>query len=528
MNNKKIIFLLAFVAFLLTGCQERRNTTIDLAYQLSATSPDSALSILDGINQAKLGKSEMARFALVYTIAQDKNGLDVDNDSLLRIAYTYYKKRFSDSLYTKCEYYMGKYYMLNDSTEKALHCFFQSEKTAKIRNDFYTQSMAMIQISDILREYNSQLAIRYAQAAIAIYNKENKATVRNKVYALLNLAECISYSGEATMTNAISLAKKAAKIAYLGKDSSALADAYQDLSVFHSIEGKTDIALTYAKKAWSIHSPKDVSAQMALAYAYYSSDSLSNAKLILLELENDKNIFDRSSIYSLMRQIANKEGDYEAVNHYADSTETYLGREIEKKSKAKDIYYLSLLSKEKSASEVLRKNQLKSVVIVFLVIFSTFIIISVVFIYRLKTQHILLCQKRKENHLMQDIISKNGQITIMCDALAQKITILNKMQSLQSASKKQISLDETDWDELEVFLNSTDNDFTKRLHSDFPDLTRKDIRFLMLIKVHLPYKTIATAYHIETKSVRQKLFLLKDKLRLKEGGKSAREFIEKY
>ena len=86
MNNNKVIFLLAFVIFLVTDCKERHNTAIDLAYQLSANAPDSALSIFDVVKLANLSKAEMARFALVYTIVQYKSGLDVDNDSLLRTA----------------------------------------------------------------------------------------------------------------------------------------------------------------------------------------------------------------------------------------------------------------------------------------------------------------------------------------------------------------------------------------------------------------------------------------------------------
>ena len=93
MNNRTIIFLFVFVALLMTGCKERHNQSIDVAYQLSATAPDIALSVLNDVNQKKLSKAEMARYALVYTIAQDKSGLDVDNDSLLRTAYTYFNNR---------------------------------------------------------------------------------------------------------------------------------------------------------------------------------------------------------------------------------------------------------------------------------------------------------------------------------------------------------------------------------------------------------------------------------------------------
>lgn len=71
MNNKVkvIIILFLLAAFLVTGCKETHNRAIDLAYRLTATAPDSALSVLNGINQNKLGNAETARYALVYTIA---------------------------------------------------------------------------------------------------------------------------------------------------------------------------------------------------------------------------------------------------------------------------------------------------------------------------------------------------------------------------------------------------------------------------------------------------------------------------
>ena len=70
MNNKSLIILLVLAVFLVTGCKETHNRAIDLAYHLTATAPDSALSVLNRVDQTKLGKAEMARYALVYTIVQ--------------------------------------------------------------------------------------------------------------------------------------------------------------------------------------------------------------------------------------------------------------------------------------------------------------------------------------------------------------------------------------------------------------------------------------------------------------------------
>lgn len=76
--------------FLASSCNHGSNQTIDIAYHLAAFAPDSALSLLQGMRGTTLSLEEQARYALVYTMAQDKSGLDVDNDSLLRAAYTYY------------------------------------------------------------------------------------------------------------------------------------------------------------------------------------------------------------------------------------------------------------------------------------------------------------------------------------------------------------------------------------------------------------------------------------------------------
>lgn len=89
-------------------------------------------------------------------------------------------------------------------------------------------------------------------------------------------------------------------------------------------------------------------------------------------------------------------------------------------------------------------------------------------------------------------------------------------------------LDDEDWNELIVFLNNFDNYFVSRLKEEFPKLTTKDLHFLMLIRIKMPYHDIASIYNIEVKSVKQKLFLLKNKLGLNGSQKSTREFIETY
>ena len=100
--------LLLALAF--ASCHHGERQTLRSALQMAYADPDSALTMLHTIDRRALPPAEKAYYALTYYLAQDKNGLDVANDSLIRVAYNYYAKLPEDSLYARCMYYMGVYY----------------------------------------------------------------------------------------------------------------------------------------------------------------------------------------------------------------------------------------------------------------------------------------------------------------------------------------------------------------------------------------------------------------------------------
>ena len=111
------------------------------------------------------------------------------------------------------------------------------------------------------------------------------------------------------------------------------------------------------------------------------------------------------------------------------------------------------------------------------------------------------------------------------------IKILARLLSLSCQNEegsKCLHLEETDWEEIELFLENTDNKFVSRLKDSFPTLSTKDIRLLMLVRLNLPAKTLARIYCISEKSVKQNLFLFKGKLGIQQGKDSLRKFIEEF
>ena len=272
MNNKSLIILLVLAVFLVTGCKETHNRAIDIAYQLTATAPDSALSVLNGVDQAKLGKAEMARYALVYTIAQDKSGLDVDNDSLLIIAYTYYNKRVGDSLYAKCMNYMGKFYWLNDSLAKAADCLKKSVLSAKRQGDKHTQCMALEKLSMVSSYTDTQKAIKLEKEALSLYSSLPDAKETNVVYYKEKLG--FAYLAADSVEQAEKITADALRLARKTGDSTAIANCCQTMALILKNQQKYSEALKFSLEAYNKVKVKENSFLFNLAIAYLDADSI--------------------------------------------------------------------------------------------------------------------------------------------------------------------------------------------------------------------------------------------------------------
>lgn len=527
MKNIFKLILSLLIAINLAGCNDKQSRRISAIIPLVESRPDSALTLLNKIDQAQLSEKAIALYSMAYTIAQDKTGIDVDNDSLLRNAYNWYNDKPADSLYAKCEYYMGKYYALNDSSEKALRCFSNSVKAAKRQNDYYTQSLALVQSSLIVREYDPDLAIQYSNDADKLYNKVKNGSGSNKVYTLLNLAECYSFK-EGGIKQSFIIAWQAVRQAIGRKDTLALGDAYQDLSAFWSLLGNKDSVLYTSKLSFLYKKKHDTSSVSSLAWAYCDVDSLQASERLIKSISRREYLQYGSSIYSLLYAMALKKNNLQKANVYKDSLVAALESMNSANAKAKDAYYNKVIRKERQRAREQNESRFKTWTIISIIIVSIIIIAFILYISRYRRAQMQRLNEEQQERKRLIIEHQSTQISTMRNFLMRKISILHKLESLKTGMAKQVLLSDFDWEELEVFLNSSDNEFVERLKRDFPALTPKDIKFLMLVRLKFPYSAIAQIYNIEPKSVKQKLFLIKEKLGLKDSPTSAKKFIEDY
>ena len=113
------------------------NDTTDIEAELRkadvymAEHPELALGVLEAIDADDLSTRKVrAKFALLHSMALDKNFIDLTNDSIIAPAVAYYKKHGTAEEKLKTNYYLGRITMNAGEYEDAMTYFVKAEQYA--------------------------------------------------------------------------------------------------------------------------------------------------------------------------------------------------------------------------------------------------------------------------------------------------------------------------------------------------------------------------------------------------------------
>ena len=539
--------LLLVISFVFSSCHSDRSRILVSAYSMVDSLPDSTLALLRKVDCDNLSAKDMAEYSLLFTMAQDKSGLDVDNDSLIRIAYDWFQQHQDDSLYAKCLYYMGKYYMLNDSTEQAISLLTQSSQKSNKIGDLKTESMALEKLSKVYQVVEPEKSLVFSKKALETYARYPYATLKNRIYLNLNYSEAL-LACEITRKSvdvALSILPKALVL----KDSVVLADVYQDLANSYLYLGYKDSCLFYAKKTYDLQPIKTMSCRLMLADAYREVDSVRQC-LALLESLKPTLSTEKYVCFQICSQASIKMQDYEKSKMYMDSAYSCIENMYAEAVKGKADYYSSVLKKEKQKSELKGRAEMQSYLLLLVIILALLVIGFLLYVYknsRSKAQKEIIFEKRQaemkvrhehelamieknlsEQYHQKELSRKEVQLSIMRSYLMKLVTAVEKLNSIKTGNGKHVVLTEKDWKEIAAFLDSTENMFVTRLKTRFPNLSEGDLHLMMLLRLKMPQKVLASLYSITEKAVKQKLFLYKEKVGINGQNISLREYIETF
>lgn len=536
--RRSISFTILFFVMLsvLVSCYQSHKRELDLAYTLAESKPDSALTFLNRINQGKLSDKDMAKYALIYYMAQDKSGLDVDNDSLIRIAYDWYEGHQEDSLYVLCLNYMGTFYLLVDSMEQAKSCLEKAYFISDSLHEMNVKHLVLDKLIEVEEQLEPYKALRYAKDLVKMYDSMANVTIYNKVAARLRLGENFFYVD--SLQHALEEERKAYRMAMKAGDSNLLSYVRQNLASTFEEMGEKDSCLYYARQAYDLTAANRFSCLLTLASAYISVDSINQAFAILNEA-TPKTAEDRYSIFYMQSKAAMKTQDFRTAKAFSDSACCCLQDMYRTTLQAKINYYTSFLKKESERAKMQGKAEMQRLVFALIVLLAVIIISFVLYAYwaykkrslaRIAHEQEIFCQKQQmmEKLHQEELTHRDVQLSVMRTYLLKKVEVVEKLNSSVPNESKHIVLSDNDWTELEVFLDSVEDLFVSRLKKEHPNLSNADVRLMMLLRLKLSQKTLASIYCVSEKAIKQKLFLYKDKVGIKNEHFSLRNYIENF
>ena len=171
---RRIIFLLLLTAslFHISGCtpDHVRDSLLDVESYIMER-PDSALAVLDSMDRTLLTTDRLkAHHALLHAMALDKNYIDVDDDSIARVAVDYFSKHGPKKYEARSRYYLGVSYYYAGDFDKAILEFTECEKVAEKSDSLYLAMAIDFQANTYLESHNYEEELECRQEAYKIYS----------------------------------------------------------------------------------------------------------------------------------------------------------------------------------------------------------------------------------------------------------------------------------------------------------------------------------------------------------------------
>lgn len=171
----KKIFLSIIITITATACSNMQvRQSLDDIESYIMERPDSALTVLDTMNRQSLTTKRLkAHHALLHAMALDKNYIDVTDDSLARVALTYFSKHGPQKYEARSLYYLALSYYYAGDYSKAILEFTKAEKVAETSDSLYWGFTKVLQSYVFADTYNFSEGLNCLTEAIDIYRKIN-------------------------------------------------------------------------------------------------------------------------------------------------------------------------------------------------------------------------------------------------------------------------------------------------------------------------------------------------------------------
>lgn len=276
--------------------------------------PDSALHILEAMPMpsARRDKENHALWCLLVTQAQYKRMMKIPSDSLVRIAYDYYKPTDNTRRKAMSALYMGNINYELGNIEDAMRYYLEGKTAVEKTDDYKTGYLIMSSLADLYLFRN--LADYALYACTKAYNYAIKdSNKRYQMSALKFLARCYCIRHE--FPKAIDTYNKCSSISLeLGQKDEYYYQIQTEISLVYSNSGNLEKSLVLSKSL-----PVEYQSTVLIGKNYYYLNEHDSAYIYLQKSLDTDNVYTKALIYELLYKISDSHKYRQYLKTYCDS-----------------------------------------------------------------------------------------------------------------------------------------------------------------------------------------------------------------
>lgn len=319
---RQIIYaiIILYSILIISGCNGNKTTNklmpeLEQAEKVMFDHPDSALHLLESmeIPSSQTDKENHALWCLLMTQAKYKMVMKISSDSLIRIAYDYYKPTDNARRKAMSALYMGCINYDLGNIEEAMLYYLEGKTEVEKTDDYKTGYLIMSSLTNL---YLFRDFADYAlEACMKAYDYAVKdSNNRYQLTSLGLLARCYCITNE--FPKAIETYQKtAAKAVELG---------FENNEYYYSIQ--KEIALVYTN-SWKFEKsleilkalPKMYQPSLLIGTNYLMLNQYDSAYLYLNKDLNTDNVYTKKSIYKALYQLGDTPEYRKYLKSYCDS-----------------------------------------------------------------------------------------------------------------------------------------------------------------------------------------------------------------
>ncbi|WP_301886192.1 hypothetical protein [Bacteroides congonensis] len=392
------------LCLILFGCQHNSeiDQQLDKAESLMLSAPDSSLLIIDHIPTENLSDTEQkARYALLKSMALDKNYIDTTTFDVLQPAIDYYLDHGTPDERLRTLYYQGRIFLNKSDFDMAMQCFLKATDLKNECRDTLTFANMLVAQS-ILNFFSYQMEDYVSNNLITadLYDKLSHDEYRQS--SLIKALDGSIASGNKQLSDSI--------MTIVDSLSVILPESREESELVHqtySIAFEPNNVIAEMLDTISDYTIKSDAAKLNIAAAYLKLNQYKKAYDVLKLIDSGSEIAKSIRYLQLKPEILRADSRY---NEALDAYKAYFNAVDNENSKI--FYQKTTVADERHKLEIENLNQIQDRdKIIWLSVCSILLLLLVIgvisYLYRLGKMKRILAEKEQSRLKLENVSLQN-------------------------------------------------------------------------------------------------------------------------